>query len=347
MLTQIKANGTVIGPATTKSSPSGINPLTDLGTSALDSLLYYSNEGLIKVQPAEEWATSANVWCPTIDATVASPVVVNQEIVIDPNQARTANSIAPVQAYLDIPTTLLVTTLGSLDIQFSIQNKLTSAVDSSGTPNYISNFVCNYFSGAPLNTGYSSTTPDDYNNMGTPQSGPPAIIGNASTKGVNYTIINAQYNRDPSNYDDSGNLISSNNFQTPTSRLSYTSGSVAVNVMGIITMVIDAAVAAGLEDNKYMVSDPTRINPKWRGNFKYTAFSSLFKIREERFWNRAYQHNNFAQEIQMTAVTTDPDSSDYGKFNVTIKAESSSSAHARNLGFRWLVSIVKNRNFIT
>jgi hypothetical protein len=347
MLTQIKANGTTIGPSSTKYSAEDVVPHLDLGVSALDSVLYYSKEGLIKLKPPEEWATSANIWCPTIDATIDSPIIVNQELIIDRTKARTANSLASLATYADIPTTLLVTALGSLDIQFSIQNKLTSSVDSSGTPNYISNFVCNYFSGAPLNTGYSSTTNDNYNNMGTPQSGPPSIIGNASSKGVNYTIINAQYNRDPSNYDDSGNLISTNNFQTPSSRLSYTSGSVAVNVMGIITLVIDAAVASGLEDNKYMVDDPTRINPKWRGNFKYTAFSSLFKIREERFWNRAYNHNNFAQEIQMVAVTADQDSANYGKFNVTIKAESSSSEFAKNLGFRWLVSIVKNRNFIT
>jgi hypothetical protein len=344
MLTQIKANGTTIGPATTKTGNQEIIPHLDLGVSALDSILYYSNGGLIKLKAPEEWATEANIWCPTIDTTVASPVIINKQVYIDPSQARTANSIAPVQAYLDIPTTLLVTTMGSLDIQFSIQNKFTSAVDSSGTPNYISNFVCNYFSGAPLNTGYSSTTNDDYNTLGTSQSGPPSIVGNASTKGVNYTVINAQYNRDPSNYDDSGNLISSNNFHPPSGRLTYTSGSVAVNVMGIITMVIDAAVASGLEDTKYIGS---YINPKWRGNFRYTAFSSLFKIREERFWDRAGGHNNFSQEIQMTAVTADPDSANYGKFNVTIKAESPSSVHAKNLGFRWLVSIVKYRNFIT
>jgi hypothetical protein len=344
MLTQIKANGTTIGPATTKTANEEVIPHLDLGTSALDSILYYSNGGLIKLKAPEEWATEANIWCPTIDTTVASPVIINEQVYIDPSQARTANSIAPVQAYLDIPTTLLVTTMGSLDVQFSIQNRFTSAVDSSGTPNYISNFVCNYFSGAPLNTGYSSTTNDNYNTLGTPQSGPPSIIGNASTKGVNYTVINAQYNRDPSNYDDSGNLISSNNFHSPSGRLTYTSGSVAVNVMGIITMVIDAAVASGLEDTKYIGS---YINPKWRGNFRYTAFSSLFKIREERFWDRAYQNNNFAQEIQMTAVTTDPDSVNYGKFNVTIKAESPRSDFAKNLGFRWLVSIVKYRNFIT
>jgi len=345
MLTQIKANGTTIGPSSTKGSPEDVVPHLDLGTSALDSILYYSSEGLIKVRPAEEWATEANVWCPTIDATVASPVIINEQVYIDPSQARTANSVAPVQAYLDIPTTLLVTAMGSLDVQFSIQNKLTSAVDSSGTPNYISNFVCNYFSGAPLNTGYSSTTNDDYNTLGTPQSGPPSIIGNASSRGVNYTIINAQYNRDPSNYDNSGNLLSSNSkYPAPIGRLTYVTGSVAVNVMSIITLVIDAAKASGLEDTKYI---GTYINPKWRGNFKYSAFSSLFKVREERFWDRRYEHNNFAQEIEMTAVTTDPDSANYGKFNVTIKAESPRSDFAKNLGFRWLVSIVKYRNFIT
>jgi hypothetical protein len=117
--------------------------------------------------------------------------------------------------------------------------------------------------------------------------------------------------------------------------------------MSIITMVIDAAKAAELEDNKYMLDDPNRINAKWRGNFRYTAFSSLFKIREERFWDRAYQNNNFSQEIQMTAITDDPESPDYGKFNVTIKAESPRSDFAKNLGFRWLVSTVKYRNFIT
>jgi hypothetical protein len=342
MLTQIKANGTTIGPANTKGSPEDVVPHLDLGVSALDSVLYYSNGGLIKLKPPEEWATTANIWCPTIDATVNSPVVINQQFYIDRTKALTANSLATLATYADIPTTLLVTATGSLDIQFSIQNKLTSSVDSSGTPNYISNFVCNYFSGAPLNTGYSSTTNDDYNTLGTPQSGPPSIVGNASSKGVNYTVINAQYNRDPSNYDDSGNLLSVGGYQTPVGRLTYTSGSVAVNVMGIITMVIDAAKASELEDNKY-VGD--RINPKWRGNFRYTAYSSLFKIREERFWNRAA--GNFAQEIQMVAVTTDPDNANYGKFNVTIKAESPSSVHAKNLGFRWLVSIVKYRNFIT
>ena len=79
MLTQIKANGTTIGPATTKGSPEDVVPHLDLGVSALDSVLYYSNEGLIKLKAPEEWATSANIWCPTIDATVNSPVIINQQ----------------------------------------------------------------------------------------------------------------------------------------------------------------------------------------------------------------------------------------------------------------------------
>ena len=229
MLTQIKANGTTIVTSNTKSSPDGIVPHLDLGTSALDSVLYYSNGGLIKLKAPEEWATTANIWCPTIDATINSPVTINQNFYIDRTKARTANSLATLATYADIPTTLLVTAMGSLDIQFSIQNKFTSSVDSPGLPNYISNFVCNYFADAPLSTGYSSTTNDDYNTKGTPQSGPPSIVGNASSKGVNYTVINAQYNRNPSNYDDSGNLLPSGGYQTPIGRLTYVPGTYTYN----------------------------------------------------------------------------------------------------------------------
>jgi hypothetical protein len=113
-------------------------------------------------------------------------------------------------------------------------------------------------------------------------------------------------------------------------------------------MVFDAAVASELEDNEY---NGDKINPKWRGNYNYSAFSALFKVREERFWNvvgagTTRGRSLFNYEIQMNPITSNPDNVDYGKYTVTIKVASPASYNSANIGLRWLVSVNKFRNFV-
>ena len=54
----------------------------------------------------------------------------------------------------------------------------------------------------------------------------------------------------------------------------------------------------------------------------------------------------FNYEIQMIPVTTNADSADYGKYNVTIKVASPASYNSANIGLRWLVTVNKFRNFV-
>jgi hypothetical protein len=348
MKTQVLANGVSVAVSTTKSNSENIVRHTDLGFSALNDAVNYSNNGLITLNSAEGWANTFNLWCTTIDTSISSDLVFEKQLYIDPNEMTGENSLATVQQYLDIPKNLLITTMGSLDLQFSIQNQYTSIVDLPGLPNYILSFSNPQYTPA-LNVGFKSTNLDNYNNIGTPQNTAPYIIGNASTLGTNYTIINAQF----------GELVTGQigllpgytpgtnvnpGLKTPPAPLT---GNAARCVRGTATLVIDAAKSAGLEDNKF---NGTKLNTKWRGNFKYTAFSALFKVREERFWDVSYEENLYNDtmhyEVQMIPVTNNADSVDYGKFTISVIVASTASYNSANIGCRWLVSISKFRNFV-
>lgn len=331
MTTKVSANGVSVAPSTIKSDSSNINRYNDLGIVTLENLVYTSNNGLISLKDASSWASNVNLWSPNIDTTLPSGVKFQNQILIDPNRTTNANSLATVQQYLDIPKSLLLTSVGSFDVQFSIQNQYTTNVDS-GVPSYLSNFNNTQYS-SPLNCGFRLGV------AGTNQTSAPSILGNASSIGGNYTVINAQFGSLITDFGTNAGLIS------PPSPLS---GNAARYVRGTVTMTFDAAYAAGLQDNEY---NGLKINPYWRGNFKYSVFSALFKIREEYFWDNAgYTNTNgndeMHYEIQMIPQTSDPDASNYGKYDVTIQVSSTASYNSANIGLRWLATINKFRNFV-
>jgi hypothetical protein len=352
MKTQILANGVSVIQSTTKSNSDGIVRYTDLGLSAYNQTISNSEEGFITLNSSEPWAPSYNLWTTTLNTVLPHTLIFGGEMIIDPARVEGGeNTPATIQQYLDIPKSLLVTTMGSLDVQFTIQNIYTANVDSIGTPNYILSFSNPQYTPA-LNVGYHSTDIYTYNNLGTPQNTAPFIVGNASTLGTNYTVINAQFNelieRELgllTGYDDS--LYANPGPYYYGAPLNST---VANCVRGTVTLVIDAAKSAGLSDDKFV---DTKINKTWRGNYKYTAFSAIFKFREERYWDIYYGNNpggvyndRMEYAINMIPVTADADSPDYGKFTATIIASSPSSYNSLNLGCRWLVSINKFRNFV-
>lgn len=354
MKTQVKANGVSIASTTTKANSANIVRHTDLGFLALNSSINYSEEGFISLNSAESWANSYNLWTTTLDTTLPETVIFEGEVIVDPDKLSGENSLATVQQYLDIPKDLLITTMGSLDIQFSIQHSYTANVDSPGTPSYILSFSNPQYTPA-LNVGFKSTSLTTVNDIGVPQNTAPFIVGNASAFGNNYTIINAQFGALNENelgllpgYDD--NIYSNLGLITPPAPLT---GNAARCVRGTITMVLDAAKSAGLEDNKF---NGSKLNKKWRGNYRYSAFSALFKVREERFWDvygggeisgTLTRYNDRMQhEVNMIPVTNDPDSADYGKFTITVVVSSPASYNSTNMGCRWLVYISKFRNFV-
>jgi hypothetical protein len=357
MKTQILANGVSVIQSTTKSNSVGIIRHTDLGLSAYNQSVSNSEKGFITLNSAESWAPSYNLWTTTLDTVLPNTVIFEKQLIIDPDKVQGGeNTPATVQQYLDIPKSLLITTMGSLDLQFSIQNQYTANVDSLGTPNYILSFTNPQYSPA-LNVGFKSTSLSTVNDLGIPQNTAPFIVGNASSLGTNYTIINAQFGALNENelgllpgYDD--NIYSNRGLVTPPSPLS---GTAALCVRGSVSMVLDAAKVSGLSDDKFIGS---KINKIWRGNYRYSAFSAIFKIREERFWDvyrplstdiasSLTRYNDRMQyEINMIPVTNDADSPDYGKFTVNIVVSSPASYNSTNLGCRWLVSISKFRNFV-
>jgi hypothetical protein len=355
MTTQVTANGVSVIPSSTKENSTGIVRHTDLGLSAHNETISAAADGFITLNSAESWAPSYNLWTTTLDTVLPNTVIFAKQVIVDPNKLEGGeNSPATVQQYLDIPKDLLVTTMGSLDLQFSIQNSLSSLVDSPGAPNYILSFTNPQYSPA-LNVGFKSTSLATVNDIGTPQNTAPFIVGNASSLGTNYTIINAQFGALNENelgllpgYDD--NIYSNLGLITPPSPLT---GNAARCVRGTVTLQLDAAKSAGLEDNKF---NGLKLNKKWRGNYRYSAFSALFKVREERFWDvygggeisgTLTRYNDRMQyEVNMVPVTNNPDSADYGKFTVTVVVSSPASYNSANIGCRWLVYISKFRNFV-
>jgi hypothetical protein len=327
--------------------------------SSHNDFIFESEDGFITIQNSSEpWAPTYSLWTTTLDTVLPNTAIFGGEMIIDPSKVEGGEDTpATIQQYLDIPVMVLLSTMGSLDIQFSIQNSYTANVDSVGTPNYILSFTNPTFT-PQLNVGYQSTSITTTTRLGTPQTTGPKIVGNASSLGTNYTVINAQYGDLVSG--ELGLLVGYTPGQPVNPGLYYvgspynplSGGPVAYCVRGTVTMVIDAAKSAGLSDNKF-VGSSSRINKTWRGNYKYTAFSAIFKIREERFWNVYSGYNPGGQyndrmeyAVNMIPVTLNADSADYGKFTVEVIASSPASLNSLNLGCRWLVSINKFRNFV-
>jgi hypothetical protein len=342
--TKVRANGLSVVTTTTKANSESIVRYRDLGLLALSGEIYNSDDGRITIKQSENWADTVNLWSSAAESNISGNVVFSQPILMVGEQ-QNENSLARLQQYLDIPETLLITTTGSFDIQFSIQNRFRSFVDTPGTPNYILSFSNTPYS-PQLNVGYQSTNLNDYDTVGTAQNTAPYILGNATALGGNYTVINAQFNELLSTF--TPNIHGYNAANPGVSYEATLSGNTAFYVRGTVTMVFDAAVAANLEDNEY---NGDKINPRWRGNYRFSAFSALFKVREERFWNvfgasTTQGRSLFNYEINMTPFTDDPDDSDYGKYTVTVTVASPQSRNSSNIGLRWLVSVNKFRNFV-
>ena len=232
-------------------------------------------------------ATAAPTWSSSLPSTltaVTQPVgTVNTTIA---TTEFVQNGFVQKSQLKDIPNDLMVTAIGSLDIQFTVGNMYRNNVSSAGTPSYISSV-----SGA-------------------------TILGNAASIGNNYTVIG-------STYASGGN-----------------------HVHRTITMVIDVAKACGLSDTK-LLADGVTINPAWKGNYQFSAFSALFKINERGFWDYAAAYGDtFEYSVNMIPQNTDTQWADagYGKYNVSTTIYASASYHSANLGARWLGIATKLRN---
>ena len=234
---------------------------SNLGLSAYDSNFFTANNGFISLN-------SQN-----IALNVAAPT--------------NANSAVRYNDLAQIPANLLITALGSLDIQMTVGNAYASSVDQSGTPSYI-----------------SSTS-----NM--------TLVGNATSLGTNYSVINSTYNLSGGNSN-----------------------------WGQVSFTIDISNACGLSATKFQ-ADGVTINPLWKGNYNFSAFSALFKLYEVNFWDYAGGNQTFAYQINLIPVTNDYNNTNYGKYTVTADVYAARTYHNANLGARWMGLATKTRNLVS
>jgi hypothetical protein len=307
-LSKISANA-LYANAASSTATSDINR-NDLGLSIYDSHMFDTANGWATLKTdSSSWAPSVNLVSTNVDnVTVAGNTVFSNDIQVL-QKGTNANSVLRLGDLATIGADLLITTIGSLDMQFTVQNIYTSSVDQAGTPNYISNFS-NPPASPPLRDG-----------AGTSQTTAPYILGNASSLGTNYSVINTQYG-EPNGV-----------------------GGYAYNCAGTVTMVIDVAKACGLEDTKFL-GDGVTINPAWKGNYKFDAFSSLFKMKEYYFWDYIGLHSTFEYSVNMTPQTNNYESANHGKYNVSSTLYGAASYHSANLGARWMGIATKVRNIV-
>ena len=262
----ISISSNVVSQATLQSSlnvattisPTATITKSNLGMGVFNNQFFTATNGLISLQSQ---GLNINVAAPT-----------------------NANSPARFVDLVSLPANLLVTALGSLDIQMTVGNSYAGYVDQAGTPSYI-----------------SSTS-----NM--------TLVGNATSLGTNYSVINSSYNLSGGNSN-----------------------------WGHVTFVIDMAVACGLSGVKYQ-ADGVSINPLWKGNYDFSAFSALFKLNEQNFWDYGGRQQTFAYQINMIPVTNDYNNASYGTYNVSTDVYAAQPYHNANLGARWMGLATKRRN---
>jgi hypothetical protein len=310
-LSKITANGLSIGPANTTTA----NAVThnDLGLAIYDSNTFTSANGWITLQAnSASWGPSLNlVSTSASNTTISGNVVFTQTLEVN-TKGTTANSALRLTDIASLGSDFLITTIGSLDLQFTTVNANAGSVDASGVPAYISSFSNPQHSN-PLLSGIGTSN----------QTVAPYILGNASSLGTDYTVINTQYNSvrgDPN----------------PTG---YS------HVSGTVTMVIDLALASGLSNDQYLPGTST-VNPSWKGNYKFDAFSSLFKIKEYNFWDYINAQDTFEYSVNMVPQSLDYTNSNYGKYNVSAVLWAAQAYHSANLGARWMGIATKVRNII-
>ena len=231
---------------------------SNLGMGVFDDKYFAANKGFISLKD------------PGLTINVAAPT--------------NANSPARFTDLVSLPADLLITALGSLDIQMTVGNAYSGNVDQAGAPSYISS----------------------QSNM--------TLVGNATSLGSNYSVINSSYNLSGGNSN-----------------------------WGHVTFVIDMSVACGLSGVKFQ-ADGVTVNPKWKGNYDFSAFSALFKINEQYFWDYGGAHQTFAYQINLIPVTTDYNSGSYGQYYATADVYAAQPYHNANLGARWMGLATKKRN---
>lgn len=315
-ISKISANA-LYANAATLTNTANVNR-DDLGLSIFDDQIFTAANGWVTLNPdTDAWAPGLNLVSTTANTTITGNVVFQQDIQVL-QRGNDANSALRLGDLSTIGGDLLITAIGSLDLQFTVQNAYTATVDEPGTPSYISSFV---------NSPY---TPQLRLGVGTSQTTSPYILGNASTLGDNYTVINTQYG------------------SVRTGSPIYSSGGeyYAYHTNGTITMVIDVALACGLENNQYLPGGA--INPAWKGNYRFDAFSSLFKMKEYNFWDYVGAPNSdtFEYSVNMIPQTNDYTNANYGKYNVSSTVWAAASYHSANLGARWMGIATKVRNLI-
>ena len=307
-LSRISANAISIGPANTTTA--NIVTKNDLGLAIYDANTFTSTDGWITLQAnSASWGPSLNlVSTSASNTTISGNVVFTQSVEVN-TKGTTANSALRLTDIASLGADFLITTIGSLDLQFTTVNSYAASVDASGTPSYITNFSNAQYS-PPLVSGIGTTN----------QTVAPYILGNASSLGTDYTVINAQYGAVRSGF-------------------SYS------HVNGTVTMVIDLANASGLQNNQYLPGT-SQINPAWKGNYKFDAFSSLFKIKEYNFYDYFGAQDTFEYSVNMIPKSLDYTNANYGKYDVSAVLWAAQSYHSANLGARWMGIATKVRNIV-
>jgi hypothetical protein len=307
-LSRISANAISIGPANTTTA--NIVTKNDLGLAIYDANTFTSTDGWITLQAnSASWGPSLNlVSTSASNTTISGNVVFTQGVEVN-TKGTTANSALRLTDIASLGADFLITTIGSLDLQFTTVNSYAGSVDASGTPSYITNFTNSQYS-PPLVSGIGTTN----------QTVAPYILGNASSLGTNYTVINTQYGEVRSGF-------------------SYS------HVNGTVTMVIDLATASGLQNNQYLPGT-SQINPAWKGNYKFDAFSSLFKIKEYNFYDYFGAQDTFEYSVNMIPKSLDYTNANYGKYDVSAVLWAAQSYHSANLGARWMGIATKVRNIV-
>jgi hypothetical protein len=307
-LSRISANAISIGPANTTTA--NIVTKNDLGLAIYDANTFTSTDGWITLQAnSASWGPSLNlVSTSASNTTISGNVVFTQSVEVN-TKGTTANSALRLTDIASLGADFLITTIGSLDLQFTTVNSYAASVDASGTPSYITNFSNAQYS-PPLVSGIGTTN----------QTVAPYILGNASSLGTDYTVINAQYGAVRSGF-------------------SYS------HVNGTVTMVIDLANASGLQDNQYLPGT-SQINPAWKGNYKFDAFSSLFKMKEYNFYDYFGAQDTFEYSVNMIPKSLDYTNANYGKYDVSAVLWAAQAYHSANLGARWMGIATKVRNIV-
>ena len=100
---------------------------------------------------------------------------------------------------------------------------------------------------------------------------------------------------------------------------------------GYVKFIIDVAKAAGVENQ--------------RQNYKYEAFSALFKIKERNFWDYTGGSKTWQYFVNMTPLTNNYTSPNYGKYQIYCEVKAYKDYHNAIIGARWFATLNKFQGF--